>query len=490
MKVDTYRYLDEWIPNYYPARKVSEDKYIRISRVGTITFLTRSENVQLHEVFMDKELYDRLEASGHIITAKNSDQVMNNLQTWYQRTFGGTELHIVVLTRRCNLNCTYCHMNPVAPSAELESSDMQPHIQDAVIDFAFSSPSKSIIFEFQGGEAFLNFPGMMSFVEKVKNKNINIRKNIEFAVTTNLTVITDKQMQFCSDNGIRVSFSLNGSEAIHNRSRITRQGYGSFDAVMKKIKYLRNEFPGVLSSSPLCVVSKDTAPYLKATIDFFHEHGFKQIAIIPLNPLGHARKNNLSFDIHDFLRHYIDALNYIYEKNKTTNGYFSERIVSVLLMKILCKVDTSFVDWRNPCGNFGGAVVYDYDGELLPADEARSLRHEFSLGNVMERTYFDLIQDRNTFRTMNLSFRDRDSECRECPFNPYCGVSPILNYARTGDATPKPNESEECLKTIAVLDWIFKKLVEDPLPLLQMLPELNKFKEFSKQLHLMEVTTA
>jgi radical SAM protein with 4Fe4S-binding SPASM domain len=133
-----------------------------------------------------------------------------------------------------------------------------------------------------------------------------------------------------------------------------------------------------------------------------------------------------------------------------------------------------FVDWRNPCGDFGSAITYDYDGEILPSDEARSLRHKFSLGNVKNVTYSDLIHCRDTFLTMNLSLRDRDTECRECAFNPYCGVLPVLDYARSGDPVPRPYESEECLETIAVLDWMFKKLVEDPLPLFRMVPGIDK----------------
>ena len=50
-------------------------------------------------------------------------------------------------------------------------------------------------------------------------------------------------------------------------------------------------------------------------------------------------------------------------------------------------MDTGFVNWRNPCSNFSGVVVYDYDGEILPADESRSLRQEFTLGNVLNKSY-------------------------------------------------------------------------------------------------------
>jgi hypothetical protein len=74
---------------------------------------------------------------------------------------------------------------------------------------------------------------------------------------------------------------------------------------------------------------------------------------------------------------------------------------------------------------------------------------------------------------MNLSLRDRDPTCRECAYNPYCGVLPVLDFARTGSAVPRPHESHECRQVIAILDWMFKKLEEDPLPLFRMLPGMD-----------------
>jgi len=149
-------------------------------------------------------------------------------------------------------------------------------------------------------------------------------------------------------------------------------------------------------------------------------------------------------------------------------------MVPVVLAKILGESDTGFVDWRNPCGDISGAIIYDYDGEILPVDEARSMRDVFALGNVRSVTYEELMRGKDTFRTMNLSLRDRDATCRECAYNPYCGVNPVLEYARTGSLEPRPHESDDCLYTLSLLDWTFKKLLEDPLPLMLMVPSMGE----------------
>ncbi|MCP3102944.1 4Fe-4S cluster-binding domain-containing protein [Myxococcus sp. K15C18031901] len=472
MRTEGRRYKDEWLPNFYPSRKVGPDHHVRLSRTGSLQILSSSEDAQLSEIFMDAPLFERLESSGHIVTEANASQVMKDLKTWHLKTFLGAGLHLVVLTKRCNLNCTYCHMNPEPMDAR--QLDMSKETIDEVIRFAMSTPSPRITFEFQGGEPFLNFDGMVHFVEEAKRQNATVGKLIDFSVTTNLMVVTEQHMEFCRQNNINVSYSLNGPPDIHDGFRVTRSGAGSFRTVMQKLQEFQQKYPDILSTSPLCVVGDANAQDFRRTIDFYHDMGFKGVGVIKLKHLGNTVKNGLRFDVKHFLKHYLAALDYIYEKNQRLGENYSERTLRVLMAKIISKTDVGYVDWSNPCGDFSGSIVYDYDGEIVPSDEARSLRHVFGLGNVRNVTYAGLVEDRNTFRTMNLSLRDRDAACRECAYNPYCGVVPVLDYARTGDATPRPHESDECLQVLGILDWVFQKLVEDPLPLIRMLPGMEQ----------------
>jgi radical SAM protein with 4Fe4S-binding SPASM domain len=469
MRVDGRRYRDEWLPNFYPRREVAGN-CVRVSRTGRLAVLTRDEDRQLEEISMDEALFERLERSGHLVTERNSDEVLRAHRTWFSGTYAGPRLHIVVTTKRCNLSCTYCHMFPESARADPTRFDLQPDTAEAIVRFILSSPNPRATIEFQGGEPFLNFAAIQHVVETAQALNRDVGKVLHFTVVSNLMVAKDSQLEYCAANRIGVSYSLNGPAFIHDRFRITPAGHGSFNQVMRRIRQIQERFPGLLSASPLCVVSADNTADLIPTIDFFHDAGFDGVAILKLRRLGKARVDDLPFDVRDFLDHYLDALDYIVEKNVTENWHFSERMVRVVLTKILGEADVGYVDWRNPCGDVSGALTYDHDGEILPSDEARSLRDEFGLGNVRTTSYEQLMRSPRTFRTMNLSLRDRDPVCRECGYNPYCGVAPVLDFARTGDATPRPHESEECLFTLAVLDWAIARLLDDPLPLIQMLP--------------------
>jgi len=471
MKIAGRRYRDEWIPNYFPSRAIGKHR-VRISRTGKLIALTPEEDAQLEQVFMNGELFDRLERSGHIVTTDNSSKVMSDLKTWFSLTYAGPVLHIITATKRCNLDCAYCHMLPEAISADASRFDLQPDTAEAVIKFILSTPNQYSLIEFQGGEPFLNFEGIKYAVETAKRLNQDVGKRLDFTIVSNLMVAKDEQLAYCAENRINISYSLNGPPEIHNRYRLTRAGTGSFDRVMKRIREIQAKFPGLISTSPMCVIAEETPDEVIRTIDFFHDAGFDSVALLKLRHLGKVRTANLRYDFKGFMRSYLAGLEHILAKNRGDRVY-AERMVRVVLGKVLGEADIGYVDWRNPIGDVSCTLTYDYDGEILPSDEARSLREEFTLGNVRDTTWDQMVQRESTFRTMNLSLRDRDATCRECAYNPYCGVAPILDYSRSGDATPKPHESEECLFTIALLDWALQKYLEDPVPLLRMLPGVD-----------------
>jgi len=474
MRIEGKRYRDEWLPNFYPSRELAPDRWLRISRTGKTVVLSAAEDRQISEIYMDAPLYERLERTGHILTPSNATRVFQELKLWQLRYYAGPELHIVVTTARCNLACTYCHMNPQPLESSADEFDMSPETARAVVEFAMSSPNSRVCFEFQGGEPFLNFAAIRAVVEHAEAINRAAGKELVFSAVTNLMVARDEHLAFCRDHDIRVSYTVNGPEAIHDYYRRTGKGTGSFAGVMRRLRQVQERFPDILSATPLCVIDDYSAPRLKEMIDFYFDEGFNGVGLIRLKPLGFARKGELKFGITRFMEAYLGGLEYILDKNKTSGRAFQEYMVPVVLAKILGESDTGFVDWRNPCGDISGAIIYDYDGEILPVDEARSMRDVFALGNVRSVTYEELMRGKDTFRTMNLSLRDRDATCRECAYNPYCGVNPVLEYARTGSLEPRPHESDDCLYTLSLLDWTFKKLLEDPLPLMLMVPSMGE----------------
>src|SRR5262249_8587264 len=184
MRVEGKRYRDEWLPNFYPSREIAADRWLRTSRTGKTVVLSTAEDRQMSEIFMDAPLYERLERTGHILTPANAARVFEELKLWQLRYYAGPELHIVVTTARCNLACTYCHMNPQPAESSRDEFDMSLETARAVVEFAMSSPNSRISFEFQGGEPFLNFAAIRAVVEHAEALNRAAGKEMFFSVAS------------------------------------------------------------------------------------------------------------------------------------------------------------------------------------------------------------------------------------------------------------------------------------------------------------------
>ena len=243
MRIEGKRYRDEWLPNFYPSREIAADRWLRISRTGKTVILSTADDRQISEIFMDASLYERLERTGHIVTPANATRIFEELRLWQLPYYAGPQLHIVVPTARCNLACTYCHMNPQPMEASRHEFDMTPETARAVVEFAMNCPNPRISFEFQGGEPFLNFAAIRAAVEHAEAHNRTVGKEFAFSVVTNLMVARDEHLAFCRDHDIRVSYTVNGPHQIHDHYRRTGKGAGSFAGVMRRLRQTPTTLP-------------------------------------------------------------------------------------------------------------------------------------------------------------------------------------------------------------------------------------------------------
>jgi radical SAM protein with 4Fe4S-binding SPASM domain len=364
-------------------------------------------------------------------------------------------------------------MNPVRPGTNKAHADMSSETAKYVADFALSSPNSSITFEFQGGEPFLNFEAVKTVIRSVRENPKAAGKVIRYTLVSNLLVAREEDLTYCRDNNISVSYSLNGPGDVHDRFRVNWSGRGSYKSALERLSWLRASFSDVITAYPLCVIDASTAEQLPQIIDFFYDQGFSGVALLRAKPLGNAVRTGITFGGPPLISAYIKALDHILARNKKSGQSFVERMVQVALLKLLGRQNVGFVDWRNPCGDVIQAITYDVDGEILPADEARSNRSVFGLGNVRDRTFSEVMADERSYHTANLSLRDAHAACRECAYNPFCGVNPVVEFARTGSVMPKPHESEDCHFTIALLDWVVRNYLDSPLELFRMLGDVG-----------------
>lgn len=368
-----------------------------------------------------------------------------------------TNLHIFVVTLRCDHSCPYCQVSRQSESKD--EFDMTPEMADRALDFVFMSPNPAIKIEFQGGEPLLNFEMVKYIVLEAKKRNLKEIRDLQFVIATTLSLLTDDMLIFCKQHRIVLSSSLDGPMSLHNanRPRPGRDSHQRFEEGLTKARAAL----GYDQVSALMTTTDKSLPHVKAIIDEYLRLGFDGIFLRTLSPYGFAIKTKkfLSYDTERWLDFYREGLEYIIKLNKS-GVRFVEQYSSLVLAKMLTSTDPGFVDLMNPAGAGIAAIVFNYDGAVYASDESRMLAemgdHTFRLGNILEQSYEEIILSDQLLDALEDSFTLSVPMCSECAFEPYCGSEPVYHHAMHKDLVGRKPESSFCKRNMA----IFKHLIE------------------------------
>ncbi|MBT7903468.1 His-Xaa-Ser system radical SAM maturase HxsB [Candidatus Woesearchaeota archaeon] len=442
---------------YNPFRyKKIKDRFLIVNESGSWIVLGKKKFDKLMRKELDPKLFEDLTKKGIIITKNNINQILIDYAKRFEFLFKGASLHIIVTTLRCNHKCIYCHS--AAKDCDKKEFDMDLKTAKKTLEFIFQTPSNTITIEFQGGEPLLNWGTFQFIVTEAKKMNLKFNKKIRFALVTNLTCLTEDQLDWIQEQNIDMCTSLDGPQEIHDHNRIYEDKSGTYTAVTNKIKDVRSKGKRIAA---LMVTTRNSLSKHKEIIDEYVDKGFKDIQIKYLNKLGFAQEkwNNDGYSIEEFIDFWEKSVEYIISLNK--RGIFvRERYVVLILKKILTKTDPSFLDFRSPCGLAIGQIAYDHKGNIFSCDEGRNF-DLFKLGNVFDNNYKEIINQKKTQQLISLSINS-SFLCDNCVYKPYCGLCPVMNYAEEGNMIPKLSSNSKCKLFMFQFDYVFNKLLFEP----------------------------
>jgi His-Xaa-Ser system radical SAM maturase HxsB len=290
--------------------------------------------------------------------------------------------------------------------------------------------------------------------------NKKARKKLEFVLCTNLTHIDEEILAFVKDHKILISTSLDGPKDLHDRNRIVRKGGSSYDLFLDKLELTRR-YLGDDQVSALMTTSKESIGRMREVVDEYVKQGFRGIFLRALNPYGFAKRDRemLGYKIEDFIESYKTTLEYIIDLN--LNGtYFEEYYTTLLLSRILTPFSTGFMDLQSPSGAGLYGVMYDFNGDVYPSDEARMLAKtgdkEFLMGNVKKDAYIDVFGGNTLLNMVNKSCVETLPGCSWCAFQPYCGSDPVRNYSEQGDIIGHRPTCDFCKKHMGIMKHLFE----------------------------------
>lgn len=153
----------------------------------------------------------------------------------------GANLAINVnLTGACNLACSYCFADGGDYGRIV--GKMQSGTVDHIFEFIrrHVTASRTVRFEFFGGEPLLNFPRIQEICER--SDAVGAETGIRFIhrISTNLTVLPEGAPELMRDRGFIVSVSIDGGARTHDANRPTKRGTGSFDTILANCRRVRS----------------------------------------------------------------------------------------------------------------------------------------------------------------------------------------------------------------------------------------------------------
>lgn len=408
----------------------------------------------------DEAVFASMEARHLILADPNRSSLVPLLSQYRTRKSylrAGPALHIFVVSLRCHHTCSYCQVSR-RPTSET-MFDMAGVAAEQAVNRLFEWPSEKLTIEFQGGEPLLHFDRVRSLTESIVERNRSEGRSLRFVIASTLHDLTDEQLAFMKDHHFQLSTSLDGPEWLHNANR-PRPEKDSYRRTIEGIERGRH----VLGDDAVSALTTLTARSLTAPhdiVDEYRKQGLHSIFLRPLSPYGFARKtqNRQGYHIADFLRFYSTALDYILATNRS-NYELEEAYASLLLSQLLTPFSHGYVDLRSPTGAGLGTVVYDYDGQVYPSDEARMLAamgdHSFVLGRV-EQPVSQWLESPAMHRVLEAGVAEALPTCADCAYVPLCGADPIDHYARQGDPVGHRPSSDFCAKQMGLFDLLLQR---------------------------------
>lgn len=412
------------------------------------------------------ELHGRLKAHNFLRDHYDVRAAADMLRARKRFVHHGPNLHMAVVTLRCNETCVYCH----ASRADMDAvhTDMTKETAEKVVDFIMKTTSPFVTIEFQGGEPLVNFAVVQHLIEYALEKNRKAAKQLEFTMVSNLALMDETKLAYLIDKKVQICTSIDGPAPLHDKQRVLPMA-SAYEHASRWIKRINEAYaaqgldPTLYHVEALLTTTRATLAQWKEVVDTYVALGCRALFLRPVDPFGFAAKTGprIEYPRREYLAFYRNAVDYMLELN-ARGVEVLERYAAIFLTKILAGVDPNFLDVRWPAGAGLGALAYNHDGAIFTCDEGRMLDamgdDAFRVGHVATSRYRDVV-GHDTVRAVAIASNlEGTPDCVDCTYLPYCGVPPSHSHKTQGTIFGRMRESALCEVHKGIQDYLFEKL--------------------------------
>lgn len=362
---------------------------------------------------------------------------------------------VVNVTTGCNLRCVYCY----ADSCGTDVLFITPAIIERLFDqlFSLSRDAQHVVCCFHGGEPLLNMPLLREIVERLKKKDYY--PQMELAIQTNGTLISNDIAAFLKDNFTSIGVSLDGPRDVNDRTRVKKNGSGSFDALCNGLRSLRDNG---IKFGTLAVLTKYNVEYVVETLELCAEAGATTIAFEPLVPNGRgASCTGLCVDADEYWEQMKRAVDWVlsYNAQRESSRRVYVRDFITVARKILTQGSYNHLCADIPCGAGAHTIALDCNGDLYLCDSFYG-NDDYIIGNI-ETDSLESILDNKLVSRFACRKAANIPECSECEYSKYCLKGCIADNILRFGSRGFYMKSRYCLYYKHLADYLLQLLSND-----------------------------
>jgi uncharacterized protein len=186
----------------------------------------------------------------------------------------------LAISQKCNLACTYCYADGGGFGSP--PRNMSEDVALAAVERLFEQiePGQLANLSFLGGEPLVNREVLRKAVLHAETLAARNDAKIGFSITTNGTLVTPDDGSFFEEHGFAVTVSLDGLGEVHDLTRRSKSGVGTYQKIVDRIRPLLAMQRRMQVSARVTVTPDNLR--LRETLDGLIAMGFHSVGFSPV----------------------------------------------------------------------------------------------------------------------------------------------------------------------------------------------------------------
>lgn len=335
----------------------------------------------------------------------------------------------------CNLRCTYCYYLEKGKYYNTGDTHLMDDVslETFISQYIASQPTKTVVFNWHGGEALLR---PLSFYKKVIEfeKKYSNGHEISNTIQTNGTLLTEEWCEFFKENNFLVGLSIDGPQRFHDLYRKRHDGKSSFQEVMNGIDLL-NKYR--VDWNILATVNAANAEYPEETYNFLKSLGTPFLQFTPV--VERLKRNgmlaNQSEENIKLAEFSVKPLQWGNFMCKVFDEWVKEDVGTVFVQLFDATlanrmgVQAPVCTMAEECGN---ALAVEFNGDVYSCDHF--VFPKYKLGNIHKKSIWEMAMSKEQKRFGESKKNNLPKKCRECEYLWAChGECPRNRFVKTSE---------------------------------------------------------